>query len=294
VAIVAFWLAALGYSFYREVLPKLRTGEPPPFAIELVDEVNTVKRQNSWIIRQNGMDAYRVKTSVEYVAADDTFKLIAEYTKIDKNRRDKKDDKREQDKPPSTYHVTREGNLLDVQIALSATVTVRKKTVTVDAKLSGTVEDGQFKGTFPVDFPGFPGWEGKLEPVSVRAHGRVLFPLYPENKIHGLYPGRTWEVPLVDPITDALVAKLTGSVPPVHSLLARVLPEPETLTVGGKEVSCLVITYYEGDEYRGKTWVREGDGEVQRQEATLGDNQWVIQREDGTKQTAPTGRAPQP
>src|SRR5262249_30863574 len=64
VAIVALWLAALGWLFSREVLPKLRTGEPPPFAIELVDEVKAVPRQTNWIIRRNGQEAYRAKTRV--------------------------------------------------------------------------------------------------------------------------------------------------------------------------------------------------------------------------------------
>src|SRR5262245_32918639 len=50
--IVAFWLGTTGWLVYRQVVDRVHSGEPPPFAIDLTDEVsaNTI----AWNVLQKG------------------------------------------------------------------------------------------------------------------------------------------------------------------------------------------------------------------------------------------------
>src|SRR4051812_39004927 len=56
--IVLFWLATTSWLFWRDLWPAWRPGEPPPFHIDLVEEVQTTKMQTSWTVkRKSGTDA---------------------------------------------------------------------------------------------------------------------------------------------------------------------------------------------------------------------------------------------
>src|SRR5207253_2067046 len=49
-AIVAFWLATTTWLVVREVAPRWRAGEPPPYTIDLTDEVS--RQDIHWIVVQ--------------------------------------------------------------------------------------------------------------------------------------------------------------------------------------------------------------------------------------------------
>src|SRR5947209_12741032 len=51
-AILMFWLAADGWLFYREVWPYWRAGDPPPYTIDLTEELGNASV--SWEILKKG------------------------------------------------------------------------------------------------------------------------------------------------------------------------------------------------------------------------------------------------
>ena len=94
------------------------------------------------------------------------------------------------------------------------------------------------------------------------------------DKIPGLRAGRSWKVPLLDPL-GAMVPgrKMTTSI-----LIAEVAEDD--LEWQGQVVRCFRIDYREpGKKAAAHTWVRRGDGLVLQQEAKHDEMNLVLVRE---------------
>jgi hypothetical protein len=66
------------------------------------------------------------------------------------------------------------------------------------------------------------------------------------------------------------------------ALDARVLPDPQVMEWDGADHLCHVIEYrgdVRGDEFVARTWVRQTDGAVLRQQADAHGDTLVLQRE---------------
>src|SRR5437879_3167651 len=63
-SIVAFWLAPTGWLFWTDVLPELTPGQPPPFTIDLLDEVNQKYSEALWMVSINGKETHKAITRV--------------------------------------------------------------------------------------------------------------------------------------------------------------------------------------------------------------------------------------
>ena len=61
-------------------------------------------------------------------------------------------------------------------------------------------------------------------------------------------------------------------------LQVQVLPETQSLSWKGREVACLVIDY-QGENLTARTWVRENDGMVLRQEVSFWGDPVVMVRD---------------
>src|SRR6266404_2547014 len=70
--VVIAWLAANSLLFYREVWPHWRAGGPPPYAIDLTEELG--RTTVHWTILQNGKEAGHADSSVER-QRDRTYRL---------------------------------------------------------------------------------------------------------------------------------------------------------------------------------------------------------------------------
>ena len=313
--IVVSWLAATGWLFWHDLWPQWRPGEPPPFHIDLVEEVqkgdNKDYNYNYWNVQLDGKDVFRASTWVKY-EKDDTFSLHANYgaSKGPNTRKYEVARIFQVIKMTSEYRVTRAGELrsLEAQIdvvlpkagegqSLFAWANLFQKKVPsppkgnflsqhdpardVHFKLWGEVQDGQFSAHCQAISARLErDLKIDLPPAVVSHNGSVLLPLHPVNRIHGLRPGQTWRQPLVDPFRDALAA-LPGLSGGPHSVTARVRDELQTLALGDKaEATCLVIEYEDEGEIIGRTWVEQDSERVQRQEAQIGGDHWSMTRDN--------------
>jgi hypothetical protein len=279
--IVAFWLATTGWLFYRDLWPQLRPGEPPPYAIDLADEVqdpNPIR----WTVKRSGTMIGQARTKVKYRADDDTFELHGELSSSDKK------------KPyielfggpvgvklqklSVMYRVTRTGMLREIVTDAAAHLEgPHGLEFQLGAHMEGEVADRRFlpRGSFT-----WPGGrtEMPMEPVEVSATGTVLNSLHPANRINGLRPGQHWRVPVVDPLADAVGAavaakmkfNVSGLLSEPRVLDAEVLPAVQILHWNRQDVPCLVIVYRGNRKLSARTWVRQSDGLVLRQEAQQG------------------------
>jgi hypothetical protein len=271
-AILVFWLAVNGFLFWKEVLPQLLPGQAPPITVDLIDEVRQGNAQIVWRGYFNSNEHnYRAETEVTYKEDSETFSLRSELRSI---LPPMKSENLRFHKLITVYHVTRNGDLLRLDMTCEklqvGALTIPKMI------LSGKVENGMLR--MDVRTEGLPLGAAlptlRLKPVPVPKNGSLMMPLHPVKRIRGLKAGQTWTVPLLDPFSSAFGL---GRGP--RTLRARVRPAPQMISFQKRNYGCLLIEY-EDDETTARTYVRESDGTVLRQEYSDGEDRWALERDE--------------
>jgi hypothetical protein len=301
-------MATTCWLFYRDLWPRFRSGEAPPFTIDLAYEAQNQASDSRWQIHRAKNTEERpigmVHTWVKYNGRDDTFELHSEIMELDLGKiglgpigflqikafRPPTDPKIPP--PPGItgmYRVTREGELreIDGQATIDFTGNRLGQPIHLNAMVhvGGKVEGSRFLPHGSVDLFGHRE-DLPLEPVEFNSRTNILNPLHPVSRITGLRRGQHWQLRLVDPLADSISALIKKE--PVFSFLlskgsrdqvlqAEVLPETEILVYEQKDAPCLIIEY-RGDNLTARTWVREKDGKVLRQEATFYGEKLVLDR----------------
>jgi hypothetical protein len=281
-AILAFWLAAAGYAFYRDVWPRLVSTGPPPIAIDLADEASQLVPVQ-WTLHRGDQKVGRLSTQIVHDDADDTFVFTHKYKQV------------QFDFGPArvlvpelvtTTRVTRSGELREQTMEGTLKVqTVAGGAGFVDlaeakAKVEGRVENRVFVGRCDITSP-LGNINRDLDPVPAPA-GQVLNSLQPVSRLGRLRPGQRWVIHEVNPLAEAMAAvfgKLGLPQPKREPLIAEVLPAPQPLDRQGGPVACWVIEYRNGDT-KARTWVRVSDGRVLRQEASGFGERIAIDRDE--------------
>jgi hypothetical protein len=267
VLIVIAWTAVTSWLFYRDVWPRLRPGDPPPFKIDFADEVLVKRPPVHWTVSRNGKATYVMKSEMSYDAESDQFEMTSELSPKPGLPEDAPLFERISMK--SVYFVTRDGELHKFSVTTKAPVFG-------EVRLEGVYREEELLTKVSVPSMGF---KKDLDPVRAAAKGNALNPLQPMDRLPQVRPGQHWRMTLSEPLIDAL----SGIVPglkdnSIKYLDAEVLGEEQSLRFGLHEESCLVIEY-RGEDARGKTWVRASDGLVLRQEFTMHDDEWVLERD---------------
>ncbi len=293
VLILAFWLAATGWLFYRDIRPYVLPGAPPPFTINLMDEAEAQRNEGiSWSIEQDQQTKGYAITRIRYDEQDDRFYLTGLYKLWLRGRFSSPE-------PDIIYTggyvVTRDGELrefeakLQVDMLLLLPTTLHSKLKDyVPGEVQGRVENGKLSLRAEASFAG-QHYKQKLEPVAFTARGSLLNSMQPLNRLAGLRRGQHWQMPYVDPLSDILRAAsvqvpiLTEFAPSSEQtyLDAEVLREPARLSRNdGKEfVDCLVVLY-RGQNFEARTYVGRDDDLVYQQEMTRGGETWRLVRQD--------------
>jgi hypothetical protein len=270
--IVAFWLATSSWLFYKDLLPRLETGEPPPFTIDLADEAQ-IDRYDShsglWTVSKNGKREGKAETGVKYLPKEDLFKITG-VIKLGFGEHMKGD---AQQIITTHFLVTRDGELKAIEGEIQLTILE----MPYKGEIKGPVENRVFR-------PHINLWSPLLEisrdldPVTLSARGSVINPLQPMNRVLGLRKGQHWQIPMIDPLADALSLIIQRKSSEPRFLIARVQTETANLDWQRKQVPCLVVEYT-GDDMTARTFVREADGLVLRQEVTLNGENLVLERD---------------
>jgi hypothetical protein len=256
VTIIGFWLATTGWMLYQEVSLRYHAGEPPPFGIDLTDEVgaNTI----TWSLLEKGE---RVGIGKSYVRrrGDRTFQLYSDFRFTESLRF------LSFKKVTSITHVTADGKLL----GMSAEVEAEPPFVgEITARVQGQVDNGFLRPQVEVESA-----KGKIRlPLNekVKVPGNVLNPMLLVNKYQGIRAGLSWRVPLLNPTS---FNNLT-----IPFLDAEV--SAATLAWHRKEVPCFRIDYREpGKKVTARTWVRQKDGLVLQQQAEHNGRQLILERD---------------
>jgi hypothetical protein len=292
VAIVLFWLATSGWLISREVLPHLRPGEPPPVAIDLVDEAQRHAAPVLWIITRDGKRIGSARSWVSYRESDDSFTLHNEIIRMEVNlgflasfylR-----------SLHTSYQVSRTGDLRAMHADIRADSSLflagpreggRSLDPQIKGQVSGEVRDHRFIANGWVEALTLGRHEFTLEPVEVPSQGTVLNPLHPVNRLLNVRPGQRWRMPTINLLAEALARSADGVLPAgllpsgPRFLDAEVLAEPQSLTWSNREARCLVIEYRSEQSVKARIWVRDSDGLVLRQEALQDRETLVLQRD---------------
>ena len=162
-AIVLFWLATTGWLFWHDLWPAWRPGEPPPFHIDLVEEVQSANTmRTSWTVAHDEGKGEGVKnvftatTKAEYHPTNDTFSLIAEFkvpfgSKVSPVSVGEEVGKGKNNgyrvivkEMESEYRVNRQGHLQSLHAAIKGKLHLKGKEMDAEASLGGEVRDEQF------------------------------------------------------------------------------------------------------------------------------------------------------
>lgn len=279
--IVLFWLACNGWLFWRDLLPRFVSGQAPPYTIDLVDENTNRRPWVKWGVYQDNRKILNARTNIEYNPKDAEFELTAEYKSLVPNQ-----PTAVPTEPPlllhafqSRFRVTPAGDLIgfDIDFQAEPGLELPRGLPRFEAGLKGLVEADWVKPEVEFNLLG-RNEKRTLAGIEVPHGGTLLLPLHPVKRWRGLLPGQEWNMVLLDPLSDALHAYLGVDAGPRHAR-ARVRRQVEELSGGRYEkVPCLVIDY-EAEHFEGSTWVRESDGLVLCQEASVGKTRWTMYRD---------------
>jgi hypothetical protein len=271
--IVALWVAATGWLYVRELEPTFREHDPPPYVIELTDESQTVHPVISWKVFQNEQtqESYRAQTWRDHNPQDESFTLHAEVKPYSLQSPEAKENLLVQEMR-SEYRVSREGKLLMLHVEAELTHRLVPGRVELGFKprieLTGIVAQGQINAHLKLpQFSGILSDSQSNFQFPVSQNGVIFLPLHPVHKIHGVRPGKTWSVPEVDPLSDAMrawVRKFGFPLPDKGDRIldARVRDRAEEFPydIGDRAThQCWVIDYRrrdaEADKTSATTWV---------------------------------------
>jgi hypothetical protein len=277
VTIILFWLATTGALVYYEMAPRFRAGEPPPFTIPMTAEVseNSVR----WNVLSDDLSIGDGSTQIKRLP-DRTYQLSAQFNI-----------KRfkvlfigiEDLTLTSKYHITDEGNLLgsEAHAKFTAVKVPVLDTVPVEFDFKGEVKEHHFHPQLTVRAYGKELESPELEPFPVSESGNILNPMHLVHKISGLRAGRSWRIPLMDPMR-AIPARLRPLAPTkdlvVDELTATV--SLDDLSHHGVVEPCYKIEYSKAEDSRpsAATWVRRRDDAVLQQWARHEGIEYTLQR----------------
>jgi hypothetical protein len=277
VVIVGFWLSTNGWLFYHDLWPHLQPSQPPPFSIDLVDEVQTRRPHTLWTVKQNDQKVFTGQTHIEHPSPQ-VFELCADF-KTGDNRPSARVSGWLISKMTSRYRIDTDGQLRGLEVTFVGKpeaelfAALFKEDLTL--RIHGTVEQGKFRPHLQI-----VGVEKSLDlpAVEVPRGAGLLLPLHPLGRLRDLKPGQQWRLPVFDPLADSLLT-LQGSSGGLRYLVARVRSQPEWFSQGKRQqIRCLVVDY-QGDDQNLSLWVDERTGQVLRQEAFLGASHWVMDRD---------------
>lgn len=278
--IVVFWLAAMSWLFFRDILPPLLPGEKPPFTIDLSQEAQGKTQNTRWTLHRNGMRIGWADTWTNYLRKEDLYELVTKVT-IQREPQNERELLKysfwgveiEIEKMETRHRVTKEGEMRAINAKITLHVHSGKQTIEkVDIRMEGKVEEQTFSPRWRVESALLGNRDLTTDPVVIPSHDSLLNPMQPWNRLLKVQKGQRWRMVLFDPLNDSM-SSIFNKRSSTILLDAGVLETTEELNYEDKNVTCLKIEY-RGEGLKAETWVRESDGLVLRQ---------IAERQEGTR-----------
>jgi hypothetical protein len=302
-AILAFWAATTAWMVFREILPRLRPGDPPPFTIDLTDEVSLAEesgtdnraspfgaRANAWTVELQGKKIGHALTRVlrhsdrTYEMQSDLWPTELVVPNIKINRLS------------SSYRITKTGELAAMSVRAVVSdengLFFGKAGAQQEWGVEGEVKEGLLtlqamryekdlskRGRQDAYIKKDAGFG--LQPTPVPPRGAVLNTLQPVNRLIGLHSGQTWRIPQLDPLETIFYALKRGDPPHTRYLDAAV--NADEMTWKHSLVPCWRIDYAEpgsAGKVIARTWVQQSDGLVLQQDAEYAKMVLVVRRDE--------------
>jgi hypothetical protein len=271
-AIVTGWLLTNGWLLWREVLPSWEPNQPPAISVDLVEEVQLDRHNETpWAVsvynsgRRKWEKSYRARTWVEHAPEKDLFDLKMHLEALPPSIGEVDPATLVVRKVDCSTRVTSAGELRE----LSADASGGHSAAAYSFRVEGEVRDGMFRGNYLFRLPQIQPIKWDLTPTRVNYQGTIMLGIHPQQRLRGLRPGQTWKVPTLD---------IGRSGATVRIVRARVLAETDAVTWHNRDTACLVVEAT-GDEERTRTWVVPESGLVLKQETTFMEEHWMMQRE---------------
>ena len=279
VMIVMLFIVVNTSLFYAEILPRIRSGQPPSFYVDLADEAGNLRPVVNWKVIVRGEDFLKLRTGVTLVdGEEDEFWLWAEYTQATGPGLKPNQDFLNLKLMRNEFRVHRDGDMLGLRAKVQIE-SLRGADFPMTLEISGNVASGLLSPVVKA-LTSLGERTFKLDPMDVPVSGAVFQPFLPVNRILGLYPKRTWKQPFFDPLSMAFSAGVAqgGMDQGTGSVIAKVRSESVDVMWGGKKIPCLVIDYT-GSDLESTVWVGVQNGMVIRQKNRLSESmEWDLIR----------------
>ena len=252
-AIIAFWVGMTGWLTFQQYSLRQRAGEPPPFTIDLTDEVGA--NQISWTVLIDSAKKGQAYSSVRFRRRDRTFAFQSMFRVNDVELA------KLLAKVESLYRVNQDGELLEFELNIVKELDPSQQ-IYHGVVAKGKVENGSIQ---PKTWVIFWGIKKEIDlaffglPSEIKVSGNILNPMHMLNKVSGLHNGQEWVIQLME------IKSFNSMDLPI--LNAKV--SAETLSWNGTNVPCYLIEYREPRKQtvHARTWARQRDGLVLQQQA---------------------------
>lgn len=279
VMIVMLFIVVNTSLFYTEILPRIRSGLPPSFNVDLADEAGNLRPVVNWKVLVRGEEFLKLRTGVTLVDnQEDEFWLWAEYSQPTNVGLKPARDFLGLKLMRNEFRVHRDGDMLGLQAKVQIE-SLRGVDFPLTLEISGEVSNGLLRPEVKVDSR-LGERTFKLEPMDVPVSGAVFQPFLPVHRILGLYPGRTWKQPFFDPLSLAFSSGVAqgGLDQGTGSVIAKVRNDIVDVMWGGKKIPCIIIDYT-GSDLESTVWVGVQNGMVIRQKNRLSESmEWDLIR----------------
>lgn len=279
VMIVMLFIVVNTSLFYAEILPRIRSGLPPSFNVDLADEAGNLRPVVNWKVLVRGEEFLKLRTGVTLVDnQEDEFWLWAEYSQPTNAGLKPARDFLGLKMMRNEFRIHRDGDMLGLQAKVQIE-SLRGVDFPLTLEISGEVSNGMLRPEVKVDSR-LGERTFKLESMDVPVSGAVFQPFLPVHRILGLYPGRTWKQPFFDPLSLAFSSGVAqgGLDQGTGSVIAKVRNDIVDVMWGGKKIPCIIIDYT-GSDLESTVWVGVQNGMVIRQKNRLSESmEWDLIR----------------
>lgn len=279
VMIVMLFIVVNTSLFYAEILPRIRSGLPPSFNVDLADEAGNLRPVVNWKVLVRGEEFLKLRTGVTLVDnQEDEFWLWAEYSQPTNAGLKPALDFLGLKMMRNEFRIHRDGDMLGLQAKVQIE-SLRGVDFPLTLEISGEVSNGLLRPEVKVDSR-LGERTFKLESMDVPVSGAVFQPFLPVHRILGLYPGRTWKQPFFDPLSLAFSSGVAqgGLEQGTGSVIAKVRNDIADVMWGGKKIPCIIIDYT-GSDLESTVWVGVQNGMVIRQKNRLSESmEWDLIR----------------